>query len=1278
MADTTLRAYVKELDELVEREQLDEAIAHCRHILEKYPKHVDSYRVLGKAYLEAKRFGDAADIFQRVLSAVPDDFVAQIGMAIVREDEGNLDAAIWHIERAFETNPANPAIQQELRRLIGRRDGIEPHKVRMTRGALARMYAHGELYQQAIAELISALQDDQDRPDLEVLLATMYWKTDQHAEAAEVCSRIIEKLPYCREANRIMASILQDTGKTEDASAYHRRLAALDPYMAYVESAKVDPQTIDASSIRIDKYGWQPGEPMPAAELGQPEWATSLGVELAGEAVEEEEVSDRPAWLEELEGPVPAGEPFPTEEDAEPEPMIEAEPEFMIEAEPEPMIEAEPTPESDIPDWMREAGWSEATGEVAEESVVFSDDELTAIEEGVVSEEGDLAPADIPGWLQDIAPEKVEGEPIETPEPSVIPEGEDLSGWLQEMDAEVAEPEEIAETVLSPDLELEAEELFAELAEEDEISEPLEEIHEPVEAEETPGLPAWLESETPGATTTIVTWLGERKDSEAVAPEPTDEVEEIEAVEEITPEPEEAVPDWLDQEDLEPSEAEPVAEEPPSWLEGVAEIAAQQEEEPILDVEPPSEEPVELAPDEDVPEWLHAISEPSEEEPAVEPIAEDAPDWLDGIAEPEAELPEPGPLPREEVPDWLRGIAEPESVEPSPEDEPTPIAEEGAEWLAGIAEPTDEAAPTPEAPEWLEEFATAADVEVETEAELDTFPEVAEVEEVAPESIEPTPVSEAETIIAGLDREEPAEVVSGEELDDDEVLGWLEGLAARQGEEEEPDLELEAAISPPVEVVPESFDEQAEIPEEPEESLEWLERLATERGIDVDVTSPPGDEPIEEEKVEAPAWLESMATEPIPHGLPPELTPEIPDWLRGEEEAPAAEAEPAAPPAEAELEPEAVVPEPPAPPPPAPEIEPEPEVVEPLVEVEPEPLTPEPASVETVVVPPPEPVDIEQIEPVEPPAPPAEPEPVVPAAQVEPEPAEPIPVEYYSELEPEDVEPEAEVVQPEVPPPSEPVPVDFGEAVPIEPEGEDDILPGKVVPIEPIAAEVPETPAPLGIEPVSEVEPEAEQPPEPIPVEPVEPEAPIPVEPVAAEQVEPVATEVPTPTESVEVVPVDPAVAEPPVPAEPVAAEAPAPLEPVEEVTPPLVEPTPSEPVEAVPAEPAPEIEATVIVDVPQVPAAPEEPKKPEVDPKELVKAARQALASGDTDQAVTAYKSLIKTKTDLKTVIEDLRTALERDPKQPSLWQVLGDAYMGDDQLSEAIDAYQRGMEVA
>src|SRR4030042_5845390 len=204
MAEIALRPYVKEIDDLVEREQLDEAIAHSRHVLETYPKHLDTYRLLGKAYLEAKRYGDAADLFQRVLLALPDDFGAHIGMSIVREDEGNLDASIWHMERAFETNPANPAIQQELRRLSGRRDGLEPHKVRLTRGALARMYAHGELFQQAITELRSALQEDPERPDLQVLLADMYWRAGQQNEAGAGSSRGLEKLPHCLEAHRLL------------------------------------------------------------------------------------------------------------------------------------------------------------------------------------------------------------------------------------------------------------------------------------------------------------------------------------------------------------------------------------------------------------------------------------------------------------------------------------------------------------------------------------------------------------------------------------------------------------------------------------------------------------------------------------------------------------------------------------------------------------------------------------------------------------------------------------------------------------------------------------------------------------------------------------------------------------------------------------------------------------------------------------------------------------------------------------------------------------------
>src|SRR5512133_647086 len=102
MARIPLRAYVKEIENLIERGEIEQAVAHAKNVLKSYPKHIDTYRLLGKAFLESQRYSEAADILQRVLSVVPDDFVSQVGMSIIREDEGNLDAAIWHMERAYE------------------------------------------------------------------------------------------------------------------------------------------------------------------------------------------------------------------------------------------------------------------------------------------------------------------------------------------------------------------------------------------------------------------------------------------------------------------------------------------------------------------------------------------------------------------------------------------------------------------------------------------------------------------------------------------------------------------------------------------------------------------------------------------------------------------------------------------------------------------------------------------------------------------------------------------------------------------------------------------------------------------------------------------------------------------------------------------------------------------------------------------------------------------------------------------------------------------------
>lgn len=60
----SLRAYNRESEQLIDNGRYDEAIAHCKHILQSFPKYIEAYRNLGKTLLEAKRYPEARDIFQ--------------------------------------------------------------------------------------------------------------------------------------------------------------------------------------------------------------------------------------------------------------------------------------------------------------------------------------------------------------------------------------------------------------------------------------------------------------------------------------------------------------------------------------------------------------------------------------------------------------------------------------------------------------------------------------------------------------------------------------------------------------------------------------------------------------------------------------------------------------------------------------------------------------------------------------------------------------------------------------------------------------------------------------------------------------------------------------------------------------------------------------------------------------------------------------------------------------------------------------------------------------
>jgi len=840
MAKIALRAYNHEIESLIEARQIDEAIAHCRHILKTFPKHIQTYRLLGNAFLESQRYGDAADILQRVLSSIPDDFIAHVGMSVIREDEGNLEDAIYHMERAFEVQPANKAIQEELRRLYGRRDGFEPPKVRLSRGALARMYSKGELYPQALAELRAALAEHPERLDLKLLLARNYLRVGQRVEAVDVCNTLLRKLPYCLEANQIMAEVLANSERAEDAMAYRRRVASLDPYEAHVSPLLPNAGRVPDGTVTVERLAYQPGMPLVPGDY-QPEWAASLGVHVPEEYPGLDEF---PEWLG-GEPPKPKG-PALVEEDGKT--PISFEP-FSAEAETPAELEGE------IPDFMRQAGWQSGTGEPGagepSDELVFFDEEAEDFLAGSDELTG-LPQAELPDWVREMAP----------------PEETRSSEWVIESPAPEAEAEELAELLGDVEAPAETPEWLDELAEDPDVpsylaqtamlgstraqAQPADDAETPEAPETEQELPDWLKDLEPQA-------VGSRE-GEAFADMEQDEI-----------------PDWLAEADV---EVEPAADEVSTWLAqdlGSIEEFEQAEAPKISEISEISEivpgteivevfESVEAHAEADLPKpeavtdaEVEAEPLPTEELPAwvqeVQAVEVPVESELEGAEAELEELAEPA----EEIPDWLQ---EAQAVEVSAQG-----ALEGAQAeLEELAEPAEEI------PDWLQE---AQAVEVSAEGALEgaeaEFEELAEPAEVIPDWLKGVAAAGVVGAAASAADEWRAEgeLPAGEETPVEEIPNWL-----RETQTEE--TAVEGALDEVTEQLPKlSLETSAETP-----AQDLLAALET---------------PVEEGDTKPGHSMRAASIEfetlggQGDLGEEAELTPaeELPDWLR--EMAPAPE-----------------------------------------------------------------------------------------------------------------------------------------------------------------------------------------------------------------------------------------------------------------------------------------------------------------------------------------------------------------------------------------------------
>ena len=447
MPEVSLQSYGEEMRRLIAEGNYAQAIAIGRHILGLHPKHLHTYRILGEACLEQGDFAEAHGLFARALACDPEDLFARVGIAVVQEKRGNTDLAIWHLERAYELAPGNAELRKELQRLYAHRDGAARPRLKLTSGAVARLYARSGLWTQAIHEFHTLLEQNPDLLDIKVALADALWNAGQKKEAARVCQEILQIYPHCLKANLILGEI----GLRGERESEGRALLQL--------AQEIDPENVTAQLVFGDR------SPLPARMVKVPRLQDLPSPPAVGEVVmHKEEIAEEalPEWL--VKTPVePSAEPL---EESTPEMAATeiAEEEFILAPEGEEIaVEAgETAPEEEV----------EAADEIAEESAEGIPNWLLRIRErqkeeiqpaGVQEEDIEAVEEAVPDWINRLREEDAlaSAQPAEEalPEEQPVPETavaetaaeEGIPDWLKQLETEAAAQPPDVETAPEPE-----------------------------------------------------------------------------------------------------------------------------------------------------------------------------------------------------------------------------------------------------------------------------------------------------------------------------------------------------------------------------------------------------------------------------------------------------------------------------------------------------------------------------------------------------------------------------------------------------------------------------------------------------------------------------------------------------------------------------------------------------------------------------------------------------------------------------------------------------------
>jgi tetratricopeptide (TPR) repeat protein len=322
----TVRETIERAREALIGGKADAALAPCMEVLAVYPRHLEATCLLAETRRELRQLPQAADLFERVVAADPESLIGHWGLATILEERGDVEAAAYELQAAWDVSPGQPAVADELRRLRGLL-GWTTDDVDLTVAALARVYWRGHQYRRALSEARRALAAAPERLDLMVLECECLWRLGRVGEAAEVAAELLLESPDCLKANLIRGYARLETGSraADEARKLLGRVLALDPECVVAATLFPDralPPPLVKADVELDAAMPTLATPEPEpihtpvsllAAVEEPETvlAPIASAEPEATLVEPELAEPEPELLEPLPGPTPEPTPVP-------------------------------------------------------------------------------------------------------------------------------------------------------------------------------------------------------------------------------------------------------------------------------------------------------------------------------------------------------------------------------------------------------------------------------------------------------------------------------------------------------------------------------------------------------------------------------------------------------------------------------------------------------------------------------------------------------------------------------------------------------------------------------------------------------------------------------------------------------------------------------------------------------------------------------------------------------------------------------------------------------